>query len=104
MSFYLTADKKYPLKSLVELPTTLRRPTNQKGIKGTVMQIKNNCYLIAVGLYPETFAFQLFIFLYLFFLKLSNFLKSRLVFLKTTLLFNAFCHFRLVNKILHSSN
>ena len=23
------------------------------------MQIKNECYLIAVGLYPETFAFQL---------------------------------------------
>ena len=59
MSFYLLANKKYPLISLMERPTALRRPTNQKGIKGTVMQIKNKCYLIAVGLYPETFAFQL---------------------------------------------
>ena len=62
MSFYLPADKKYSLISLMEQPTTLTRPTNQKGIKGTVMQIKNNCYLIVVELYPETFAFQLFIF------------------------------------------
>ena len=62
MSFYLPASKKYLLISLMERPATLRRPTNQKGIKGTVMQIKNNCHLIAVGLYPETFAFQLFIF------------------------------------------
>ena len=45
-----------------ERPTTLRRPRNQKEIKCTVIQIKNNCYLIAVGLYSETFAFQLFIF------------------------------------------
>ena len=55
MSFYLPTDKKYPLISLMERPTTLKRPRNQKGIKGTVMQIKNNCYLIAVGLYPETY-------------------------------------------------
>ena len=41
---------------------TLRRPANQKGIKGEVIQIKNNGYLIAVGLYPEIFAFQLFVF------------------------------------------
>ena len=90
---------RYPLISLMVRPTTWRRTTNRKGIEGTVMQIKNNCYLIAVGEYPETFAFQLFIFLYLFFVKLSNFLKNRLVFLKNAILFNAFCLFRLVNKI-----
>ena len=62
------------------------------------MQIKNNCHMIVAGLCPETFAFQLFIFFYLFFVNLSNFLKSRLVFLKNTLLFNVFCLFRLAKK------
>ena len=105
MPFCLPADKKYLLISLMERSTTLRRPTYQIEIKGTGMQIKNNCYLIAVGLYPEIFAFQLFIyFLYLFFVKLLKFLKSRLVFLKYTLLFNAFCLFRLVNKISQFNN
>ena len=49
----------------MERPATLRRPTNQKGIKGTVMQIKNNCHLIAVGLYPETFAFNYLFFVFI---------------------------------------
>ena len=60
---------------------------------------KNNCYLIAFGLYPEIFALSTIYCLYLFFVKLLKFLKSRLIFLKNTLLFNAFCLFRLVNKI-----
>ena len=46
--------------------------------------------MISVGLYPETFSFQLFIFLYLFFVKSSNFLKSGLVFLKSRLVLHYF--------------
>ena len=34
------ADKMYPLIILIEWPTTLKRPTNQKAIKGKVMQMK----------------------------------------------------------------
>ena len=82
MSFSLTADKSYSLVSVMERLKTFKRPTSQKKIKGTVMQIKNNCQLVAAGLYPETFAFQLFIFLCLFFRETFEFPKKQASFLK----------------------
>ena len=83
MSFSLTAVKRYSLISVMELLKTFKRPEkDQKKIKGTVMQIKNNCQLVAVGLYPETFAFQLFIFLCLFFRETFEFPKKQASFHK----------------------